>query len=115
MLMGDDDDGAPNRVTMWVSHLAVACGSQPTNLAQLAHDKWAACMLRDDPMIAMLPPQEQVRSSRTCWPIRGDDGGVGSNRSNCMCSSLWRRGAVSATRGPSRSAWCSQVGEGGWN
>src|SRR5262245_42883947 len=90
MSMGDDDEGAPNRVTMLVSHFAAACGSQPANVPQLAQDKLAACMLRDDPTIAMLPPQEQGRSSLTCWPINGDDDGVGSKRSSCnpMCSSL---------------------------
>jgi hypothetical protein len=66
MSIGDDDDGAPNRVTMLVSHVAVACGNQPTNAPQLAQDKRAACMLRDEPMIAMLQPQRQMRSSRTC-------------------------------------------------
>jgi hypothetical protein len=85
MSIGDDDDGAPYRVTMPVSHVAVACGSQPTKASQLAQDRRAACMLRDEPMIAMLQPQPHLRSSRTCWPANGDDdGGVGSNRSNCI-------------------------------
>ena len=85
MLIGDEDDGAPNRVTTLISHLAVACGSQPTNAPQFAQDRLAVCILRGSPMMAMLLPQEQVRSSRTCWPINGDDdGGVGSNRSNCI-------------------------------
>ena len=85
MSMGDDDDGAPNRVTTLISHLAVACGSQPTKAPQLAQDRRAACILYAGPAIAMLLPQEQMRSSLTCWPIKGDaDGGVGSNRSNCI-------------------------------
>jgi hypothetical protein len=101
MLIGDDDGGAPNRVTMLVSHRAVARGSQPANVPQLAQDKRPACTSGDDePMTAMLLPQLQTRSSRTCWPINGDAGGDGSNRSSwiSICSSLWRRGAVSATR-----------------
>jgi len=85
MLIGDDDDGAPNRVVMLVSHDAVALGNQPANTPQLAQDRRAACILYAGPAIAMLLPQAHVRSSRTCWPINGDDeGGVGSNRSNCI-------------------------------
>jgi len=60
MSIGDDDDGAPNRVTMLVNHPAVACGSQPTKAPQFAQDRRAACMLRDEPMTAMLLPQRQV-------------------------------------------------------
>jgi hypothetical protein len=57
MSMGDDDDGAPNRVTMLISHLAVACGNQPTNAPQFAQDRLAARILRGSPMTAMLLPQ----------------------------------------------------------
>ena len=85
MSIGDDDDGAPNRVTTLISHLAVACGSQPTKAPQFAQDSRAACILYAGPAIAMLLPQRQVRSSRTCWPTKGDDdGNVGLNRSNCI-------------------------------
>jgi hypothetical protein len=85
MSIGDDDDGAPNRVTTLISHLAVARGSQPTKAPQFAHDSRAACILHAGPAIAMLLPQRQVRSSWTCWPVNGDDdGGVSSNRSNCI-------------------------------
>jgi hypothetical protein len=93
MSIGDDDEGAPNRVTTLISQLAVVCGSHPTNAPQLAQDKRAACMLREEPMIAMLQPQPHVRSSRTCWPANGDvDAEVSPNRSSWspMCSSLWR-------------------------
>jgi hypothetical protein len=102
--MGDDDEGAPKRLMMLVSHDAVALGSQPANVPQLAQDKRAVCTVGDDdPMIAMLLPQRQTRFSRTCWPINGDDGDdAGSNSSSCilMACSLWRWCAVSVGAPP---------------
>ena len=109
MSIGDDDDGARNRVTTVISHLAVACGSQPTNAPQFEQDRLAACTLRGRPMTATLLPQRQVRSSRTCWPIKRDgDGGVGSNRSNCIVQlALAMRRRFGYTR-PSQAPGCSR-------
>jgi len=66
MSIGDDEGGAPNRVTTLISHLVVACGSQPTKAPQFAQDRLAACILRAGPMTAISLPQRQVRSSRPC-------------------------------------------------
>jgi hypothetical protein len=59
---------------------------EPTNAPQFAQDSRAACTVGDDdPMAAMLPPQGQMRSTRTCRPISGDGAGVEAapKRSSC--------------------------------
>ena len=108
MSIGDDDDGAPNRVRTLISHLADACGSQPTKAPQLAQNKRPAWQVGDDdPMIAMLLPQRQVRSSRMCWPVNGDvDADVSPNRSSCSPMCVARSGAEAPFRlhaGPSQA------------
>src|SRR5262249_8235844 len=87
--MGGEDDGARNGVTMLINHLAVACGSQPANRPQFVQQRRRACIPHADPITAMSLPQKQVRSSRTCWPISGDDDNddVGSKKARFTCSS----------------------------